>query len=573
MNNLKQSAKARILTISSIILLLICAVCTVVTSSINTKLEEALAMQSELYVQIAVHTGEYKYACDYLTAEARAYINTTDTTRYDNYYKELRTTKRKEAAIEQLRLLALTEDEFLIVDELVATADRMAAVEQEAFALFKEGKNSDAYTAIFKPEYKADIENISLISAQLDEAVRARLGSDITRLNNQSTNANIVTYIALAVTFAAQVILMGFVLIELIVPINKIQQKMTQFSEGDLHTPIDLAESNTEIGCTVKAINEFRRFQSEIIDDIDYLLVQMSQGNFDIKTKCEENYKGDYQNIIYSLRKINRRLSSALSDINIASLRVDSGAVQVSGASQCLSDGAVQQASSIEQLSANIERISYMITSNAKAASEASKGTEKAGEAIMAVNEKFDELVNAMNEIQASSNETKKIIKTIEDIAFRTNILALNAAVEAAKAGKAGKGFAVVADEVKNLAEKSSEAAKSTTGLIENTVEAVNRGNMLLSEAASQMDGVSRSAQSVADVNEKIADSAREAAEAVRQVTAGVELIADVVQTNSATAEETAAASVELSAQSETCKQLISQFNLRTDDIENEYLM
>ena len=449
----------------------------------------------------------------------------------------------------------------------------MAAVEQEAFALFKEGKNSDAYTAIFKPEYKADIENISLISAQLDEAVRARLGSDITSLNHQSTNANIVTYIALAVTFAAQLILMGFVLIELIVPINKIQQKMTQFSEGDLHTPIDLAESNIEIGCTVKAINEFRRFQSEIIDDIDYLLVQMSQGNFDIKTKCEENYKGDYQNIIYSLRKINRRLSSALSDINIASLRVDSGAVQVSGASQCLSDGAVQQASSIEQLSANIERISYMITSNAKAASEASKGTEKAGEAIIAVNEKFDELVNAMNEIQASSDETKKIIKTIEDIAFRTNILALNAAVEAAKAGKAGKGFAVVADEVKNLAEKSSEAAKSTTGLIENTVEAVNRGNMLLSEAASQMDGVSRSAQSIADVNEKIADSAREAAEAVRQVTAGVELIADVVQTNSATAEETAAASVELSAQSETCKQLISQFNLRTDDIENEYLM
>ncbi|MBQ8567878.1 MAG: hypothetical protein IJ446_01530 [Oscillospiraceae bacterium] len=573
MNNLKQSAKARILTISSIVLLLICAVCTVVTSSINTKLEEALAMQSELYVQIAVHTGEYKYACDYLTAEARAYINTTDTTRYDNYYKELRTTKRKETAVEQLRLLALTEDEFLIVDQLVATADRMAAVEQEAFALFKEGKNSDAYTAIFKPEYKADIENISLISAQLDEAVRARLGSDITSLNHQSTNANIVTYIALAVTFAAQLILMGFVLIELIVPINKIQQKMTQFSEGDLHTPIDLAESNTEIGCTVKAINEFRRFQSEIIDDIDYLLVQMSQGNFDIKTKCEENYKGDYQNIIYSLRKINRRLSSALSDINIASLRVDSGAVQVSGASQCLSDGAVQQASSIEQLSANIERISYMITSNAKAASEASKGTEKAGEAIMAVNEKFDELVNAMNEIQASSDETKKIIKTIEDIAFRTNILALNAAVEAAKAGKAGKGFAVVADEVKNLAEKSSEAAKSTTGLIENTVEAVNRGNMLLSEAASQMDGVSRSAQSIADVNEKIADSAREAAEAVRQVTAGVELIADVVQTNSATAEETAAASVELSAQSETCKQLISQFNLRTDDIENEYLM
>ena len=178
----------------------------------------------------------------------------------------------------------------------------------------------------------------------------------------------------------------------------------------------------------------------------------------------------------------------------------------------------------------------------------------------------MSELVAAMAEISASSDETKKIIRTIEDIAFQTNILALNAAVEAARAGDAGKGFAVVADEVRNLAGKSAEAANNTTALIEGTVSAIDRGNVLVSEVAEKMGQVAAASEKVAVINGKIADASREAASAIVQVTTGVEQISTVVQNNSATAEETAAASEELSAQSVTCRDLVSQFILREDN-------
>ena len=177
-------------------------------------------------------------------------------------------------------------------------------------------------------------------------------------------------------------------------------------------------------------------------------------------------------------------------------------------------------------------------------------------------NKKMIELVNAMGEISASSDETKKIIKTIEDIAFQTNILALNAAVEAARAGAAGKGFAVVADEVRNLAGKSAEAAQNTTKLIESTVEAISRGNSLVEEVADKMNNVAAAAGAVAEINQKISFASRNTADSIEQITVGVEQISSVVQNNSATAEESAAASEELSGQANMLKDLISTFTI-----------
>lgn len=171
-----------------------------------------------------------------------------------------------------------------------------------------------------------------------------------------------------------------------------------------------------------------------------------------------------------------------------------------------------------------------------------------------------------MEEIKNSSAETKNIIKTIEDIAFQTNILALNAAIEAARAGEAGKGFAVVADEVRNLAAKSGEAAQNTTNMIEGTVSATENGSAIVNEAAEMMTAVVESAAKVEEINNKISDSTKEAADSVKQISIGIDQISNVVQTNSATAEESAAASEELSAQAATMKGLIGNFTLRDTD-------
>ena len=180
---------------------------------------------------------------------------------------------------------------------------------------------------------------------------------------------------------------------------------------------------------------------------------------------------------------------------------------------------------------------------------------------------RMDDLIGAMNEISASSDETKKIIKTIEDIAFQTNILALNAAIEAARAGEAGKGFAVVADEVRNLAAKSAEAAQNTTQMIEGTVTAIENGNALVNEAAKAMNEVMESASKAAGLTKDISNSAQEAADSIQQISVGIEQISNVVQTNSATAEESAAASEELSAQAAMLKGLVGSFTLRDKDV------
>ena len=411
----------------------------------------------------------------------------------------------------------------------------------------------------------AETEKISSLIDQLAESTETRLEEHIVKAHNEALIADIVTYIILTITFIFQIILVKFVLVDLIKPIIQIEKHMQEFAIGNIHNEFNVKEDNSEVGLTAKAINEFQHFQKDIIADIAYMLEEMASGNFAVDSNCPDEYKGDYHQILNSILDINSNLNSTLYDIDVASEQVDSGAAQVSSASMSLSQGATEQASSIEELSATIAIISDMISENAKNASEAADQTNNAGAEMSKAMEVMNELVEAMNKISTSSEETKNIVKTIEDIAFQTNILSLNAAVEAARAGSAGKGFAVVADEVRNLASKSAVAANSTTLLIESTVEAIRNGNALVSEVADKMSSVAAAAGKVAVINDKISQESQNAADAIIQVTAGVDQISTVVQTNSATAEETAAAAEELSAQSDTCKELIMQFTLRKE--------
>lgn len=343
-------------------------------------------------------------------------------------------------------------------------------------------------------------------------------------------------------------------------PIVNITKRMSLLSEGDLATEVVLSGTNDEIGMltdsTAQTIDTLRAY----VDHISKLLKSIADGNLDVDTEFQ--FKGEFVELGESIKNIVRSLNSAFSNIKQASEQVASGADQVASGAQELSQGATEQASSIEQLSATITDISDKVNVNAKDAQLAYNLSSETGKDVQVGNTRMQEMIVAMEEISHTSGEIRKIIKTIDDIAFQTNILALNAAVEAARAGQAGKGFAVVADEVRNLASKSAEAAKSTTVLIERSVNAVENGTKIADDTAKSLEEIVNKVASVNGTIERIARASNDQAMSITQVTQGVDQISAVVQTNSATAEESAAASEELSGQSAIMKELVDQFKL-----------
>lgn len=348
-------------------------------------------------------------------------------------------------------------------------------------------------------------------------------------------------------------------------------ERIEKLSQGDLTSPVPEINTKDETRRLADATVVTVDTLNGIIKDIGRILEAMSGGNFNVHTAENQHfYVGDCSQLLVYLRDINHKLSATLSDIGKASDQVAAGSQQVSAGAQALSQGATEQASSVEELAATINVVSDMIERNSADAQHATLKTNEAGEKMMLAAEQMQRLIGAMEDINNSSTETKKIIKTIEDIAFQTNILALNAAIEAARAGEAGKGFAVVADEVRNLAVKSAEAAQNTTKMIEGTVTAINNGNSLVTEAADMMDQVKSAAMEVTDITVRISSSTQDASDSIRQITVGVDQISNVVQMNSATAEQSAAASEQLSAQAATLNELVGAFTLRDSDTEAE---
>lgn len=345
-------------------------------------------------------------------------------------------------------------------------------------------------------------------------------------------------------------------------PIRLCTDRLQTLSHGNLSAPVPTVEGKDETAILAQSTADIVHTLSGLVADERRVLESMANGEFNIDTH-DEVYVGDLSYIKQSLYDINLKLSDTLQQINIASDQVSSGADQVSSGAQALSQGATEQASSVQELAATVNEMTRDIQASAEAAEQANHITQEAGTLLVDAQKQMEALTAAMGEINDSSSEIGRIIKTIEDIAFQTNILALNAAVEAARAGVAGKGFAVVADEVRSLAAKSAEASKSTASLIERSIQAVENGTKLVDSTAesirSTVDSAKQSVQMIADITERTKTQASSAA----QISIGIDQISSVVQTNSATAEESAAASQELSGQASLLKQLVGAFKLR----------
>ncbi len=311
----------------------------------------------------------------------------------------------------------------------------------------------------------------------------------------------------------------------------------------------------------IEGMNKTMDAVAKPIHEASNIMQNMAQG--DLTANMDENYKGEYAKMKDSLNFTINFLNNILSQINDASTEVASGSRQVSEGSQALSQGATEQASSVEELTVSITEVAAQTKENAVNANQANELAIKAKENAEKGNKDMDEMLKSMEEINESSSNISKIIKVIDEIAFQTNILALNAAVEAARAGQHGKGFAVVAEEVRNLAARSANAAKETTGLIEGSIKKVEAGTEIANETAKALneivDGVAKSANFVGE----IASASNEQAAAIAQINKGIEQVSRVVQTNSATAEESAAASEELSSQSQILKEMVGKFRLK----------
>ena len=486
----------------------------------------------------------------------------TDKAKIDSAAEKLQqSTANMNKNLAEVKKVIVNDKELSVYNTIKENLDKYDDICNRVVSLAKENKNAEART-LLEGEGAVVLDKVS---SAMEELLNLKTTTGVELRKNLSTQ------ISATIALIIVVILISFIISILIAvkiskqiskPVKEMADAAQNLAVGNLNVNITKIDSQNEIGQLSSAFSETISSLKAYISEIKLALSKISDGDLTVQASME--FKGDFVEIQDSLYNITSSLNETLENIYRSSEQVSVGSKQVSDASQALAQGATEQASSIQELSASMTEISSHVKENAEHTENASKNVNEVASEIEASNKHMDNMVDAMSQISESSNQIGKIIKTIQDIAFQTNILALNAAVEAARAGAAGKGFAVVADEVRNLASKSAEAAKDTTALIENSFRQVENGSQIADLTAQSLKRVVTAAEKVSNTVQSISNSTVLQSNAIDQVTLGVEQISNVVQTNSATAEESAAASEEFSGQAQALKSLVSKFKLKS---------
>jgi len=423
---------------------------------------------------------------------------------------------------------------------------------------------SNSANATYQQGYRQTLIQIQNNATELKAIVKSAAQEQYTSALKTNTTLTIIQCVLLVLALALGTILAVIVSNSIRTPVKQLADASKQMQQGNLAVADSITyESKDEVGELASSMRETLRFLSSYVTEIGTTLRSIAGGNLNIAEHEITDFRGDFAAFKDSLVYILDKLNATLSDIQIASEQVNAGADQVASGAQALSQGATEQAASVQELAATLGEINEQVQQAGEQAVNTRANTVAELQMMVDCDVQMKEMVSAMDEISQTSEAIGKIIKTIEDIAFQTNILALNAAVEAARAGAAGKGFAVVADEVRSLAAKSAEASQNTSALIEASVAAVQRGVKIADSTAANLQKVAEGARGNAGMVTAIADAAQALVTSIEQVATGIDQISAVVQTNSATAEQSAAASEELSGQSAMLTQLINQFHLR----------
>lgn len=554
---MKQSRLIAILNGISILALVLTVILLLTYSNVNRQLSK----DNEARFDLTYNANRFMNGSAYLTNEVRAYSATGDQIHYDNYFNEINNLKNRDQGVAAMQEIGITEEEQAMIDEMSALSNNLVPLEENAMENVQAGQLQAALDYVYGSDYSTAITQINAIKEQFLNTLDTRTGEHIEQLNQRSRIIRLLIILSMVLVGCIQLIVMYVTRRRILSPIIAVRDQMSEISTGNLSADFALESDTSEIGMLVDSIHETKNELKKYIYDIDSKLAQMADGKMDLT--IDNDYLGEFLPIQNALGQILDSLNLALRQIHLTAGLVSDESEQMASDARILSNGATEQASAIEELSASIQELSGQVKSTSQDADVARNSSIDLAGQLQACSRKMEELTSAMEDISESSLQISGIIKTIEDISFQTNILALNASVEAARAGNFGKGFAVVADEVQSLANKSSVAAKDITKLIENSMDLVKHGTSLSGDTTQALSvGVSGS-QNTAELIQKIADSAQQQAMSLEQLTAGINQISDVVHTNTITAEKSASTASELYKQAGELKRSVQKFQLR----------
>ena len=444
------------------------------------------------------------------------------------------------------------------VDELLQQA---VVYRDQVFGLVETGKTDEAYE-VMKSNYVPILNQMADLLQQIADVAGENAQTMVKEGEYAQTSAIIVIMLIMALSIMAAALLGIYISNSIRKPVKEIEDAAVQLANGKLDGVHVTYMSRDELGQMSDSIRDLISYQKTIIEDISDILGDMSEGNFKVQSNVKEYYRGRYDCILVAMRKLRNRLSNTLGQISQSARQVANGSEQVSSGAQILAIGAEEQADSIEKLAIAVNEISEQVRVTKENADKARNQTDRAGAQVSESNQQMQEMISAMNIISERSDEIYKIVKTIQDIAFETNLLALNASVEAARVGELGTGFAVIAREIRSLADKTAMASKNTTALIKESVAAVKNGEKVAHTAADSLLQVIECTKQVIFMVDRIASATENQHKSISNITAEVRQVSDVVQNNASISEELAAASEELSTQTQMLDHMIGQFQL-----------